>query len=236
MKKKELKELVKNGVITKPIYNVYRRIKDVIHKKKREKGMQIYVEKGPSVMKEIQQLLNDYGLKNEFFFAHGTALGIIRDGHLIDRDMDIDMVVIINGDNEIKKFREYMNTNGYDLLHSFFVDSIGMIQDAFQKNGIMVDINYSKVEEGKYYTYVLFDTPDERNRVLYYQYCIEGIEPHEFNGFEINLPIPTERYLEQIYGENWRIPDKNYIYWKTSQVNITDLKGTVSVKKKFDYA
>ena len=46
-----------------------------------------------------------------------------------------------------------------------------------------------------------------------------------FQGIEINAPKNPEQYLAVRYGENWRIPDKKYIYWKGPSAVLTDYIG-----------
>ena len=46
-----------------------------------------------------------------------------------------------------------------------------------------------------------------------------------FQGVKINVPEKPEEYLAVRYGENWRIPDKKYIYWKGPSAQTTEFIG-----------
>ncbi len=41
----------------------------------------------------------------------------------------------------------------------------------------------------------------------------------DFYGINVTVPIATEKYLEHVYGENWRQPVKNFTWWKMKNVN-----------------
>ena len=44
----------------------------------------------------------------------------------------------------------------------------------------------------------------------------------------INLPDKTEQFLKYVYGDNWMIPDPNYIYWENPSAIKIDLKGDIN--------
>ncbi len=43
---------------------------------------------------------------------------------------------------------------------------------------------------------------------------IKKIKKFDFHGLNINIPGEPEKYLAYLYGENWRIPKKNYVWYK----------------------
>ena len=44
----------------------------------------------------------------------------------------------------------------------------------------------------------------------------KNIKKIEFNGLKVNVPTESEKYLKYLYGEEWKIPKKNYIWYKDS--------------------
>ena len=50
---------------------------------------------------------------------------------------------------------------------------------------------------------------------------IKEIKQIDFNGKMINVPKDSEKYLSERYGSNWRIPDKNYLYWQGPSASLT---------------
>ena len=56
---------------------------------------------------------------------------------------------------------------------------------------------------------------------------INELEKIEFKGKKINVPKDRESYLAERYGDNWKIPDKNYVYWKGPSITATDYVGHI---------
>ena len=44
----------------------------------------------------------------------------------------------------------------------------------------------------------------------------------KFNGVDITIPRMAEKYLEHVYGKDWRIPKKKFSWWKDSKTLIKD--------------
>lgn len=234
MNKKEIKKIIKDNALTKPFYKAYMAVKDIQRNRRREKGKEIFIDSGESVMRDVQKILSSYeGI--EFFFAYGTLLGIIRDGKLLGRDMDLDMVVLLDDDKEIVRFRDYIVKKGFQRLHSFSVDGVGINQDAFMYKNIMIDLNYAKTNGNKKYNYNFYDLPEEKNKILIFPFTFTGCVKYNFNGFDINVPENPELYLEETYGKDWRIPNPEYIYWENPQTIKTELKGKVEVINQFKF-
>ena len=42
----------------------------------------------------------------------------------------------------------------------------------------------------------------------------QNLSPSLFYGMEFRVPYQVEEYLEYRYGEDWRIPRKDYIYYE----------------------
>lgn len=45
---------------------------------------------------------------------------------------------------------------------------------------------------------------------------LKNIKKIEFNGLQVNVPVESEKYLKYLYGKEWKIPKKNYIWYKDS--------------------
>ena len=46
----------------------------------------------------------------------------------------------------------------------------------------------------------------------------------EYNDFTIRVPVDSEKCLELTYGEDWRIPKKDYIWYEEAN-NLLELRG-----------
>lgn len=230
-----IKSIVKNSTITKPIYHLIRNIKELYRKKRRKDGIKVFEKSSLIVMKSIQDIFQNYPDQLDYFFAYGTLLGIIRDGKLLSRDMDLDMVVFLENDEKISEFRKFLKKNGFKRLHSFYIDNVGINQDAFIFQNVMVDINYAKPAGNRYYNYNFYDLPEEKNKVLIFPFTYSGSEKYTFESISINIPKNPDIYLEETYGKEWKIPNPKYIYWENPQTIKTELKGRVENVRKFKY-
>ena len=54
---------------------------------------------------------------------------------------------------------------------------------------------------------------------------VRTIEKREFHGEQINVPENAEEYLARRYGDDWRIPNTKWIYWKGPSTMPTQYTG-----------
>jgi len=236
MKKEEIKKIVKNNIILRPIYLTFSSLKQRRHIVAKEKGKEKFICNSKTVINDVQRLFSKYSEKIDFFFGFGTLLGIIRDGKLISSDMDIDLVVFFNDDDEIMKFRSFLHDNSFTRLYSCKIKELGITQDAFLFKDIMIDINYAKKYENKYCNYLFYDLPDVKNKIIVFPFSFKNTILHEFENNYINVPSCPEKYLSEIYGEDWKEPNPNYIYWENPQSIKTEIIGEIEIIEKFKYS
>ena len=63
---------------------------------------------------------------------------------------------------------------------------------------------------------------------------VDGFEETIFYDMILKVPVESEKYLEHIYGENWRTPDKNWHPWKSFyklMKNYNDKLDETNIKK-----
>ena len=53
------------------------------------------------------------------------------------------------------------------------------------------------------------------------EYLLKDIKKLELDNLTLNIPNECEKYLEYLYGENWKIPKRNYIWHKDSAALIS---------------
>ena len=113
-------------------------------------------------------------------------------------------------------------------MHRYFVSDIGIVEDSLKVNSIKFDINYYYCSNDIDICFLSYAKPDVR-----YQKDMMSVVKLEcshivatkkvlFNGKMICVPEDSEKYLSERYGVNWRIPDKNYIYWKGPSTTAID--------------
>jgi len=145
-----------------------------------------------------------------FWIAYGTALGLWRDGKIIDNDTDLDIDIISNDHIDIiknlfkKNFQLIRITedkqNGYIYQLAFLDNETNIILDLTflkeKRNFLVTEAEYS----GKY------------------SYPISFIS--ELGWFKLNKHIYSiinpELYLKYVYGSNWKFPlskKETKYYW-----------------------
>mgnify|MGYP003309673847 CR=1 FL=1 len=204
-------------------------LRDKFSSFKKQKNMRWFDKKSLYVMNYVQKILADIGYDDRFYFALGTALGVFRDNKLLSRDMDLDIVLFVNSQDEICQFREKVISKGLKWKLSFDVSSIGCVQDTFDYDGIRIDIHYAflpDMPDAK--LYALYSLSDGVNKVLYWKISTDKVKKTNFQNMLINLPDKTEQFLKYVYGDNWMIPDPNYIYWENPSAIKIDLKGDIN--------
>lgn len=212
----------------RPTQKIYAKISNIKWKHICNKKKKALHKSGIKTVFDIQNILSNY--KIPFFFDMGTLLGIIREGELLSHDMDIDVAIYIPLE-EIDKFRKYMCDNDCKLAYSYVADRVGNVEDSFLKNGIKFDVNYYRKDGEQDICYLLYrdaerQYADDNILDVVKLRCpsIKSILLYDFKGKKVNVPENPEQYLETRYGK-WRVPDKNYVYWKGNSAEQIDLQG-----------
>ena len=167
-----------------------------------------------------------------FFVDFGTLLGIIREGRFLGHDLDIDIGVIIEDAHTREKVQRLLTNGGCELKKSFIYNG-NVVEQSYTHSGIEFDICFYENEANHsvcYLFYIADDSclmPGKLNVVKMRYTMIKHVEKHEFEGITINVPENPERLLEEKYGIDWRIPNKNWVYWKTPTAEYCDDLGTV---------
>ena len=186
-----------------------------------------FLMKCDNSIKDIQRVLE----KEKFIFCFGTLLGIVRDNKILGRDLDIDIGVLVESEKDIAKIRNLLVLNGYKQHVRFTVDTVGINQEAFFKNRVNIDVSYFFLKNERYITYLLY----EKDKVLMFDIGNKfSIKKICYKNMMINVPSNAESVLENIYGSDWRIPNKSYKYWENKCATKLTLKGATldfNVKK-----
>ena len=161
-------------------------------------SMIYYIDKDKcfKIMCEIDDIFKKNGVK--YYFSEGTALGLYRDGDLIDWDDDIDIAMEHEEYNRfIKKCLPELISKGYyslnqisNILNHNFLTLL--------KNGHLLDIE--NVKKGIKCASKIDKLCDE---LLPH---IQKLTKKPWRGRM--FPVPEESYYVYLYGKNWNIPRK----------------------------
>ena len=218
-----IKNVLRNSPFTRKMYAYLRELKLSNKQHKLQKS-------GVKLMIFVQNLLSSENVK--FFFDMGTLLGIIREGHLLSHDFDLDIGVFATSEKKQQSIRDMLVSNNCRLIKACYVDNVGIIQESYIKYGIKFDIAYYYSFDDKIDSCFLFvpsfignQTPQSRDVLELRCDTITGTKTVDFLGISVSVPNEPEKYLAQRYGENWRLPDKNYKYWLGPSVHPYIEKG-----------
>ena len=163
----------------------------------------------------FEKVLSGNNIK--YFLNFGSLLGIIRDGKVMDYDLDIDYGIFISRDEDWDKLEKVLTENGAKKERQFMLDD-HITDQTYEYMGVSVDF-FGHYTDGNYsyeYTYVIkhdcsYSSENEMSAILLKMYNFVGIKKMKFGDTVVSVPDEPEKYLASIYTENWRIPDPNWI-------------------------
>lgn len=224
--KKKVKQLVKNNAVLLAIYNQYR---DISYARMR-RNIQKH---GFDVLKHIHAVLEREALV--FFLDFGTLLGVVREGRLIEHDLDLDIGVIEKGDNTRNIVTHALTENGCILKYEYcYHDRV--VQQSFLYKGVKFDVCYYRENTKSLVCYLFYRIPeidylDNEMSVVRMTYDrIEGVEEYRVGGYVFYVPSGAEKFLEQKYGETWNIPDAKWVYWEAPTANKCEDLGIQKIR------
>lgn len=149
---------------------------------------------------------------SEYWLSCGTLLGFYRDGDFIGHDTDTDICVNIESLN--KKLINSLLTNGFTIGNVF-----GRLDDGFEiaihRQGVKTDLFFFYKKEGYWYHSVYAHFTNVDSLKFDYVYNQFGLKETEFLNYNFTTPNDIESVITQQYGKNWKIPDKNWIYYSS---------------------
>ena len=166
--------------------------------------MQKYLD----ALKRIDEITN-----HKCFLNHGTLLGCIREGKMIDGDSDLD-IGILEEDYKEEFLDKIINAFGDTLIRKWGEDAlmpkgtagkIGKIK-IYEPN-LCFNIWRKGIDGNRYF-------PFKDNRFLFKALgkFMKKFKEVDFMGLKVMIPTNAEEYLAWNYGDGWKIPDPEFTY------------------------
>lgn len=170
-------------------------------------------------LKELSEILTSNNVRN--FLVYGTCLGAVREGNIIEHDLDTDLGIMAE-DWKFDILRQFIEA-GYEIRNIYGMFNYGC-EIYLRKNGIKTDIMffYKDEKKGQYWN-CLWDNQcvnGEKDKIkhVYPKYNFDNFEfsfPKVKLGGELfNMPFSHNDYLSNVYGPDWRTPVKEFD-WRT---------------------
>lgn len=173
-------------------------------------------EKCFNLLSVVNQFMREMGA--DYFISNGTLLGIWRSGDFFEHDNDIDIGVFASTWKE-----EYFEK----LVKIGFVPSL---QFGEKNNGLEYSFVYGDVKLDIFFYYEMdkflwhaawasYPNCGRKRQMLFHTYDKFATQDFDFKGLTIKIPTNPERCLEQAYGPDWRIPNKDWV-WSRDPYNM----------------
>lgn len=137
--------------------------------------------------------------------SHGTLLGLVREGDLIEHDDDFDCAYVSDFKTCEEVSQERFKIIDHLIACGFRckLGSTGHIKVRNKPKGIEIDLMPAWFD-GETYNVSSFTTiPLAMEAML-------PLKNFDFHGIEICIPADSEEFLTQNYGPTWRMPDPFY--------------------------
>jgi phosphorylcholine metabolism protein LicD len=150
-------------------------------------------------------LLNDLnkafsGFNNSKFIpAYGALLGLYRDGRFIRHDSDLDLFYL----SDIKSFNFENFVAIKTKISNSFPNRAGIIEYIGIHNKIKVKIDGVHID-----IHIALNSAPSRFTTLKHSLQIHSLTTFKVMGHEILIPSNTEQIIIELYGDDWRTPDR----------------------------
>lgn len=183
----------------------------------------------------LNEALNDFSniLKNEnVFLAFGTLLGFIREGKVLDHDLDLDVGYLYKDKNQFDRFLdELKKTNNFKVLTNDTVDLYKLENNHIKFSKLPSLIKLAN-QNGTHID--IFICHKLKNKIIFYakHFCWEVSffrtkKIKIINNLIANIPFNSNKYLTENYGD-WKNPVINYNFMRDSK-NLGFTRNTSSV-------
>ncbi len=163
------------------------------------------IETAHTALQALKQALDAEHIP--FFLAYGTLLGIVRDGDLLPHDKDMDIGLPWDTDRQ-KLTRSLVDKYGFSPIYvgcDAEESAQWSLTFVHRATGIEIDCFFFKPDGN-----MLLSGLHHRPVPLLWRFSAFETEELDYLETTWRIPSPPERYLEEIYGEDWRVPNAHF--------------------------
>ena len=170
-----------------------------------------------AILSDAIEILNTHKIK--WWLEAGTCLGVVRENDFIAGDEDIDIGIAPGHVGSWGKIKKGFLNAGFTLYKEWIHKNL-KTELSFTRNGTKIDLFFfRKSKKGSLFWHGVFGPAPGTGKYtkflpnVFSSHLFSDLKEMMFKGHGVYLPNPPEKYLVERYGKDWRVPDKNYLYW-----------------------
>lgn len=183
------------------------------------KKRQVLLKKnGFSILSKLINVLESTHIN--YFFTYGTLLGFVRNKNLIAHDNDIDIGIIKSDTFDWNYLQSVLEENGFIKLRQFILDN-EITEQTYTIDNLSIDFflyQYEENDSEHMYTYsysrypdIIYPDPAAHSVEKLKSSAINKIKKIIINDKAYRIPDNSELYLSEIYGEDWMVPNPDWL-------------------------
>lgn len=191
-----------------------------------------------SLIKEFARLMRN---ENISYFIEGSSLLCLLRGQNLSDVSDVD--ILVTSKEDIEKIWEVLNKSTIFLNQElkkivYEKDKILSKKDEIDKIIVKSKNQSYDTEPTNFDINLAYDVGDfyilDYENESYHYYSKEFIEQGrqiEYKDIKLQIPLYAEKYVEQAYGKNWRIPAKKWSYMDYKNLLLSNSELMKFIKK-----
>ena len=153
----------------------------------------------------------------DFFLTAGSLLGSIRQESFAGRPTDVDLGIIETKADVFLKDLNEMDKTGISRIDKFYDDENLLTRVQILLLGELIDVSIFRPHISNNVRYWKGEYDENSKSIDKYIYIehknLISLTNCQLYGFNYLSPSNPERYLENKFGANWRIPNKKQFMW-----------------------
>lgn len=212
------KDKIKALPIVRSLYAALMRHKDRQYQKSLVKRNQALKTNGEQVVAAIDRLLAGEGIT--FFYDYGSLLGIVREGHFLGHDTDMDISCNVKDEAAFAEVAAILDKKlipaGFQKKHDIYMGE-HLSECTYMYMGVSIDFIANVVTEEESYNYLFYRTQgveytdgNETTVWISKKPPVTQTVLQPLGNIHVHIPQNAEEVLTMEYGEDWRVPNPDW--------------------------